>query len=87
MILDRLPFAQRRSNGTIDAWAVQPTGNYETDCSTGNNYYEQLRFHAAEKNSHLSFSFVMQAMIEKGNVSGIEIGFLHSMSEHLGETA
>lgn len=75
-----LPFAKRRSNGTIDAWSVEPTGDYEADCDTGRTYFQQLRLQAEEKKHPLLLGFVMQAMVERGRVSGIEVGFLSGVN-------
>ena len=78
MKLTGLPFTKSRTNGTIDAWAPEATGDYAADCALGNNYFDQLRFHV--QSNPLTLSHVLQAMIEKGKVTGVEIGFLHSMS-------
>lgn len=78
MKLTGLPFTKSRTNGTIDAWAPTATGDYAADCAFGNNYFDQLRFHV--QSNPLTLSHVLQAMIEKGQVTGVEIGFLHSMS-------
>lgn len=75
-----LPFAERRSNGTVNAWSVQPTGDYEADCQTGRNYFEQLRLHAEIEKQPLMFGFVMQAMVERGQMSGIEVGFINCVN-------
>ena len=78
MKLTGLPFTKSRTNGTIDAWAPTATGDYAADCALGNNYFEQLRFHV--QSNPLTLSHVLQAMIEKGKVTGVEIGFQHTMS-------
>lgn len=74
------PFTKINDNGSLDLWAVEPTGNYAADCATGNNYFEQLRFHAEREKSSMGIEYVLQAMIDKGSVSGIEVGFLHSLA-------
>lgn len=83
MKLTGLPFTKSRTNGTIDAWAPTATGDYAADCALGNNYFEQLRFHV--QSNPLTLSHVLQAMVEKGKITGVEIGFLHSMSMTVAE--
>ena len=74
-----LPFTKRNTNGTVDAWAPQGTGNYADDCALGNNYFDAARFHAESENP-LIISHILQAMIAKGSVTGVEVGFLHSLT-------
>lgn len=84
MSITTLPFAKRNTNGTVDAWAPEPSGNYSADCALGNNYFEAARFHA--ETNPLAFSHIMQAMVLRGQVTGVEVGFLHSMSTSMCST-
>lgn len=78
-----LSFSKQRENGTVDAWVTSPSGDYGDDCITGNNLFEELRFRAETEKNPLIISRTLQAMIEKGALTGIEIGFLQSLSEQL----
>ncbi|UUV43227.1 hypothetical protein RCCWILLIS_55 [Rhodobacter phage RcCWillis] len=79
-ITTHLSFQQPRDNGTTDAWAVEPTGNYADDCAKGTQFFAELRHRVDDTMNPLLISHTIVGMIEKGRVSGIEIGFLQSLS-------
>lgn len=79
-----LSFSQRRPDGTYDAWCVEATGNYSIDCQTGHNLYAEARFLCLQNKDLTGLNHVLHAMIEKGRVSGVEIGFIAAMTENIG---
>lgn len=78
-----MPFASPRSNGTIDAWAVNPSGDYQADCETGNGYFAQLKDHIDRFNTPMLMTFVIQAIVLKGALTGIEVGFISALNDTL----
>lgn len=80
MTTNRPSFFEPHENGTFDAWAIHPTGNYAADCETGNACFDEIQRHAETTDSPTMIAHVVQAMINKGRVSGVEIGFLNSMA-------
>lgn len=80
MTLKQLSFTKLRDNGTVDAWAVEPTGDYAADCETGKACFSELMQMC---DNPLAVSHVMQAIVERGRMSGLEVGFLHALSFHV----
>lgn len=54
------------------------TGNYSKDCELGKCFYQEAVKYSVH--NHLIFMRVIEGMILKGDVTGVEIGFLSSLS-------
>lgn len=78
--MDELSFTTRREDGTYDAWNPSPTGNYTEDCSTGNKYFDEVQALLDKAPNPLLLTWIIQAMIQKGQITGVETGFLHALS-------
>lgn len=80
----RLPFVQLDAEGNVASnWKVAPSGDYPQDCKKGRDYFASVEEAATRNQNPLLFSTVLKDMILAGNVTGVEIGFLHAASMRL----
>jgi hypothetical protein len=77
MKINELPFTQTRTDGTIDAWCPEATGNYESDWKAGELIYADL---IGRSPTTVQLTHVLSAIVEKGKVTGVELGFLSALS-------
>lgn len=77
MKIEELPFVRQRENGTVDTWCPNKTGDYETDWKHGKNHFTTL---ISKSPSAAQVAHIVHAIVEKGELSGVEVGFIHSMS-------
>jgi hypothetical protein len=76
----KLPFVKKGQKGNC-LWSVEPTGNYTEDCLTGSRYAAlALEYMKGKDRGHL-LNECVKGMIRKGEISGIEVGFLTFMGE------
>jgi hypothetical protein len=59
---------------------LNPIPDYEGECETGKAAFLELM---QNDPSQLKIAFTLQGMIERGKVTGYEVGFLHALSESL----
>lgn len=59
---------------------IQPTGNYEDDCKLGRAAFERIM---QDSPSPTKIAYHIQSMIEEGRISGLEVGFIHALSEFI----
>ena len=73
-----LPFVQKLNGPERfkDLWSVEPTGDWTADNVTGHAYAEALFTYMADHDAPEVLGSIVGAMIEKGQRSGIEAGFL-----------
>ncbi|MFT4149479.1 MAG: hypothetical protein QM656_04710 [Paracoccaceae bacterium] len=58
---------------------VEPTGRYAEDCKIGAATFHEVVRSAGD--NPIPLTRAIQSMIDKGRVSGVEVGFLHALSE------
>ncbi|MGJ0454182.1 MAG: hypothetical protein ACR65T_13285 [Methylocystis sp.] len=84
---DVLSFMKRRKpRGTgINYWAVKPSGSYSRDCETGRalagEYLSFVGRYPTIGNATL-LSCIVRDMAGRGQIGGLEIGFLRCVNEH-----
>ena len=64
-------------------WHVQPTGDYGTDCATGERYAHQAVMYIRLTGFRPLLGWVLFAMPNKDTRTGIEVGFLSEVSKLL----
>jgi len=74
-VYDRAP--KSRTNVQRCLWHVQPTGNYDGDCHTGQLFaIEYLRYRVECEESTPLLALIIRDMPKGGEHTGIEVGFL-----------
>jgi len=67
-----------------DRWCVTPTGDFGRDCDLGHSfarrYLELCNIYRKERRD---FAPVFKSMIEKGQWSGVEVGFVFAIEEFI----
>ena len=77
--LDSLPFTAIGLKGWRRFWDVRPTGDYAADCATGGRFgLEYLAYLEANRIGEGCLGSIVREMPR--DLSGIEIGFLHAVS-------
>jgi hypothetical protein len=79
-----LPFVHDATPGADDAgrnfWHVAGTGDYGLDCELGTGMAHRAIAYMRENNVPHLLTWVVESMIERGDFSGIEVGFLQTIA-------
>lgn len=76
MDLTELPFIVSDSTGKVtDTWNVTPSNDWKQDCDLGRKFFYQTMRHGVP-----TIVRVTQGIVAKGQMSGIETGFLTAMA-------
>ena len=77
----RLSFVRRRPRGKYpDCWAVEPTGDYRADCERGTDMALEFLEHQ-ERGGVSAIGAIVRDMVEKGDASGLMIGFVSTIND------
>lgn len=82
MQITELDFVKDEINGR-SFWSVTPTSDYGKDCKTGRQLAMQVINYLNQENFTPIINWTLSQMIEKGEISGIEIGFFSTIAERL----
>ena len=81
---DRLSATQEFDAREFAAWNVAPSGHYAQDCARGRAKAEELIAFVRDSKLPATLGYVVQSLMHSGReMSGIEIGFFHRISEEL----
>ena len=83
-ICDRLSFADASKR---DLWALEASGDYAADCETGEEAGRELADYMRSEGAPMVLGHVLRAMVARGQFSGVEVGFAHSIASAIGQTA
>lgn len=77
-----MDFKKTAEDGSILTWwDVTPTGDHGADCKTGNEYAEQFIDALQSGQALTAFTHIVNGFPKP--LTGIEIGFLHTISEFI----
>lgn len=74
-----LSFASRQGE-RLDLWNPRASGNWSADNELGRALAGELIHYMRERNAPTVLGHVIQAMIGKGNFSGVEVGFANEIA-------
>lgn len=64
-------------------WNVSPTGNYSEDYKTGAEFFAALKRVVQDTGNVMLYSHVLFGIVEGGKTTGVEIGFINTMTASL----
>lgn len=77
-----MQFRKQKEDGSIETWwNVESTGHYGDDCAIGQLYAVQFISAVRNGQAQTALSHIVSSMPKE--FTGIEIGFLHGISEAL----
>ena len=76
--ISALPFTKDGDVGAIHYWAVEPTGDWCADTTTGRDYADALLVVMREHESPGLLAWVVKAM--PPILDGVQAGFLHAIA-------
>jgi hypothetical protein len=82
--MDALPFVKKGAPGKCSYWNVKPSGDYAEECELGSKYARLVLPFLKFNLGPALLGWIIKDMIARGECSGIEIGFAHTLGEHLG---
>lgn len=62
-------------------WAIVPTGDYSADCEAGTAAAIELQGFMRDHAAPFVLGHVLRSMVEKGDWSGVEVGFAQAMAQ------
>jgi len=83
--IKHLPFVAdigKGKNKQRTFWHVTPNGNYDDECVIGKDYARRAIAYMQEQNFTPLLGWIVLAIQDKSNHSGIEIGFMSVIAEH-----
>lgn len=73
--LSDLPFV-RESAGSVDFWAVVPSGDWSQDNAQGREHADACAAYMRETHNAGVLGGVVRSMIAAGRYEGVEVGFM-----------
>lgn len=89
--IEKLPFVQDcgqpnpKTNLKRDFWAPPEPGDYHADVDQGRDYAERALKVALQHDFAALLCWIIMAMIAKGQLSGLEVGFMFRLTEAIRE--
>jgi hypothetical protein len=82
-VLERLPFASQRENGSVNLWDPAEPGEYSEACALGRRYAAELHEHMIVIENPMLLGAVVRAIIDRGKFCGVEAGFTGYFGAHM----
>lgn len=79
--LSDLPFVREVTGLPTQLWVATPTGAWAADNATGHGYADVLLAYIEATGNLTLLGFVVKAIGQSGQWSGIEAGFFHRLAE------